>query len=132
LSDHFRLSIDNPIIEKGLSQMDTATRAAVLANFASSDPDQENTLPIIPLCGTALPEVVEPVRATITSARLNDVQNWIVDRLHAVTKPLLESVIGSGPENWAARSAVDTLISTWGKAKLKDVLQKELKDVIAG
>jgi hypothetical protein len=51
--------------------------------------------------------------------------------MHGVVKPLLESALGSGPENWLARSAVDTLISTWGRAKLKEILQKELKDVIA-
>jgi len=55
-----------------------------------------------------------------------------VDRLHAVTKPLLESAIGTGFEIWAAISAVDTLISTWGEAKLRDLLQKELKGVIMG
>jgi hypothetical protein len=42
--------------------------------------------------------------------------------MHSVAKPLLETAIGPGFDNWAARSAVDTLISTWGKAKLKEVL----------
>jgi len=96
------------------------------------DPQQQDSIPIIPLCGTALPEVLAPPRATITSARVGHILNWIVDRLHAVTKALLESAMGSGFECWAARSAVDTLISTWGKAKLRDLLQKELKTVISG
>ncbi len=52
--------------------------------------------------------------------------------MHAVAKPLLESALGSGFENFTARAAVDTLISTWGKAKVKEVLQKELSDVISG
>jgi len=129
LRDHFRLSTANPIIESGLNKLDSAARSAVLHNF---DPQQRGSLPLIPLCGTAIQEVPEPVRATITSARVGHVVHWIVDRLHAVAKPLLESAIGTGFENWAARSAVDTLISTWGKAKLKDVLQKELADVISG
>ena len=52
-------------------------------------------------------------------------------RLHAVTKSLVESTVGDGFDGWAARAAADTLISTWGKAKLREVLQNELKDVIA-
>jgi hypothetical protein len=129
LRDHFRLSIDNPIIASGLNKVDPAVRDAVVKSF---DPQQHHTIPLIPLCGTANPEVPAPARATITAARVGHILNWIVDRLHAVAKPLIESAIGSGFENWAARSAVDTLISTWGKAKLKDVLQKELSDVISG
>jgi Patatin-like phospholipase len=129
LSDHFRLSIDNPIIDAGLKGFDAATRQAVLDRF---DPQQRNSIPLIPLCGTASTEVPAPLRATITSARVGHILNWIVDRLHAVAKPLLETAIGPGFENFAARSAVDTLISTWGKAKLKELLQKELGDVISG
>ena len=129
LSDHFRLSIDNPIIDAGLKGFDAAAREAVLNQF---DPQQRKSIPVIPLCGTATAVVPAPGRATITSARVGHVLNWIVDRLHAVAKPLLESAIGPGFENWAARSAVDTLISTWGKAKLKEVLEKELSDVISG
>jgi predicted acylesterase/phospholipase RssA len=129
LSDHFRLSVDNPIIQVGLNKLDPATRAAAIQTF---DPKQQHTIPIIPLCGTAVPEVPAPALATITSARVGHVLNWIVDRLHAVAKPLLESALGSGFENWAARSAVDTLISTWGKAELKKLLEAQLKDVIAG
>ncbi len=129
LLDQFRLSINNPIIAAGLKGFDAATRQAVIDEF---DPQQRNSIPLIPLCGTAAPEVPAPDRATITSARVGHVLNWIVDRLHSVTKPLLETAIGSGFESWAARGAVDTLISTWGKAKIKEVLQKELGDVISG
>lgn len=130
LADHFRLAVANPLMQAALNKLDSTARAAVLARFASADPAQANTLPLIPLCGTALPEVQAPPRATITSARVGHVLNWTVDRLHTVARPLLESVIGSEFENWAARSAVDTLISTWGKGKIKAVLQQELKDVI--
>ena len=55
-----------------------------------------------------------------------------MNRLHAVTKPLLESAIGDAFKDLAARAAVDTIISTWGKAKLRHLLQKELKEVIMG
>jgi hypothetical protein len=117
------------VIAEGLNKLAAADRASVITTF---DPQQHGTLPIIPLCGTADAEVQAPSRATISSARVGHVLNWIVDRLHAVSKPLLESAMGSGFENWAARSAADTLISTWGKAKLKDLLNEELKDVISG
>lgn len=128
LSDHFRLSIGNPIIAAGLDKLDAATRSAVVAAF---DPQGHGFMPIIPLCGTAVAEVPAPARATISSARVGHILNWIVDRLHAVTKPLVESTVGDGFDGWAARAAADTLISTWGKAKLREVLQNELKDVIA-
>lgn len=129
LRDYFRLSITNPVIAAGLNKLDVATRTSVVGVF---DPQQQHSIPIIPLCGTAVPEVLAPVRATITAARVGHILNWIVDRLHAVAKPLLEDAIGPGFENWAARSAADTLISTWGKAKLRALLQKELAGVISG
>ena len=128
LSDHFRLSIDNPIVDAGLKGFDAATRKTVLDKF---DPQQLNSIPLIPLCGTASAQVPAPDRATITSARVGHVLNWIVDRMHSVAKPLLETAIGPGFESWAARAALDTLISTWGRAQLKEVLQKELNDVIS-
>jgi hypothetical protein len=61
-----------------------------------------------------------------------DVLNWIVTRMRAVAKPLLESFAGTGIEDLAARAAVDTLISTWGKGRLKELLNKELGEVISG
>lgn len=129
LKDHFRLSIDNPIIDAGLKGFDAARRKAVVDSF---DPRQRNSIPLIPLCGTAVAEVPAPDQATITSARVGRVLNWIVDRMHSVAKPFLEAALGTGFEDYAARAAVDTLISTWGKAKLNEVLQKELRDVISG
>ena len=129
LRDHFRLSALNPVIAAGFEKLSATSRAAVGAVF---DPQQHGTFPIIPLCGTAVSEVPAPPRATITSVRVGHILNWIVDRLHVVPKPLLESALGTGIENWAARNAVDTLISTWGKAKLRDLLNNELKDVISG
>lgn len=128
LRDSFRLALTNPIIDKGLGKLSAADRAKVLEAFAPS----QNTLPIIPLCGSAVPEVQAPPRATITSARVSHIVNWVVDRLHGVTKPLLESVIQSDFDAWSARSAADVLISTWGRAKIRDYLQEQLKDVTAG
>lgn len=129
LSDHFRLLETNPIIAGGLNKLDPADRAAVIEAF---DPEHSGYVPIIPLCGTAFAEVLAPARATIASSRVGDILNWIVNRLNAVAKPLLESAIGDGFKDLATRAAVDTIISTWGKAKLRDLLQKELKEVIRG
>lgn len=129
LRDHFRLSVDNPIIAAGLSGFDAATRDAIMKSF---DPKQTKTIPLIPLCGTASTKIEPPERATITSSRVGHVLNWIVDRLHAVAKPLLESVLGTGLENFAARATLDGLIATMVRAKLKTLLQKELSDVTSG
>lgn len=128
LRDHFRLSAANPIIAAGLNRLDPAVRADVIRNFQ----DHDGTIQIIPLCGSAVPEVPAPARATITSARVGHIVNWIVDRMHAVAKPLLEGAIGSGFESFTARSTVDVLISTWARGRLKDLLQKQLSDVIKG
>ena len=129
LRDHFRLSADNPIMQVGLQKFDTATRDAVIATF---DPGKSGFIPIIPLCGSALPEVPAPARASIAAARVGHIVNWIVDRLHTLTKALLDEAISGDFDKFAARSAADTLISTWGRAKIKAYLQAELKDVIKG
>ena len=130
LMDHFRLATTNPVMQAGFNKLDEQVRNGVIGDFASTDPTQKDTVPIIPLCGTAAQEVPEPAHAKITAARLSHVQNWIVDRLHAVAKPLIASVITSDFESWAARSALDTLISTWGRAKLREVLEAQLQEVI--
>ncbi len=129
LRDHFRLSVINPIVATGLSRKTADGREAVKSRF---DPQQQGWLPIIPLCGTAEPEVPAPEPGSITSTRVGQVVNWIVDRLHAISKPLLDGVIDSELEAWAARSALDTLISTWGKRKLNKLIRKELSGVITG
>ena len=50
---------------------------------------------------------------------------WDVDRL-------IEASAHLPVEDVAARAAVDTLISTWGKGRLKELLNKELGEVISG
>jgi len=129
LRDHFRLANENPIIQAGLNKLSEDRRNAAIQAF---DPQQHHTIPIIPLCGSAVPEVPAPVPATIAQARVNHVVNWVVDRLHAVAKPLLDSALGTGLESFTVRSAVDTVISTLGRVKIKDFLQEELKNVISG
>ena len=128
LKDYFRLAISNPIMKAGLARLDETARAAAIKDF---DPGNSGTLPIIPLCGTANPEVPEPMRATITSARLDEVLDWIVNRLHAVIRPLLDGLSIPEVQKLVLRGAADTLISTWAKKKLKEALEQELKEVIS-
>ena len=127
LKDHFRLAVSNPIIEAGLSKLNAAGQATVMNSF---DPKNLGTLPIIPLCGTAVEEVPDPQRATITSERLETILGWIVTRLHAVARPLIAGVITSEPERVALHGAADLLISTLARPKLKQALERELNAVI--
>ncbi len=128
LRDHFQLAVTNPILASGLNRHTAAGREAVRARF---DRGRKGWLPIIPLCGSAEREVPTPELATITSARVGHIVNWIVDRLHAISKPLLSGVIDSDLEAWAARSALDTLISTWGRRKINSYIRQALSGVIA-
>jgi hypothetical protein len=111
-----------------LSKLAGAGRTAAVKDF---DPNNLGTLPIVPLCGTASMEVPEPARATITSARLDDILNWIVNRLHAVSTPLIRSLTVPEVERIALHGAADTLISTLARPKLKKALEEQLKDVTA-
>jgi hypothetical protein len=126
LRDHFHLATSNPIISAGL---DDASRAAVIAAF---DRKGKGFLPIIPLCGSAAAEVPAPPRATITQSRLNHILNWIVDRLHAVARPMIESSVGTGFEGFTVRQAADILITTVAKPKIRKLLQDQLGDLISG
>lgn len=131
LMDHFRLTITNPIIQSGLNKLDPGIRDSVIGDFASANEDRKGTLPIIPLCGTAAPEVTEPDRATITSDRLDDILDWSVQRMHAVARPLINSLnVPSELERGALRGAADTLIATLAKPKLRKALEDQLQDVI--
>jgi len=129
LKDHFRLALTNPIIKAGLDKLDEATRNQVIADFASSDPDQKDTAPIIPLCGTAAPEVPEPLRAKIQSDRLEQVLEWIENRLHAVSKPLVDSAVSGELERALLLGALNPLIRL-AKPKLRDLLHDQLKEVL--
>ena len=91
LADHFRLAVTNPIMQVGQNKLDAATRNAVLTEFASSDPAQAKTLPIIPLCGTAAQEVLAPARAIITAARVQQIENWITQSSNLFRSPWLRA-----------------------------------------
>jgi hypothetical protein len=128
LRDHFRLSKNNPIIVNGLSGLTEADRAAIDEAF---DPGGKGTMPIIPLCGTAIPEIPQPHRAMIPKARVGRIEKWCIRRLHAVAKPLLVSIFGRGFVSWSLNVSLYPLISTVIKKKVRNYLNKELAHVIS-
>jgi hypothetical protein len=130
LLDHFRLADTNPIIKAGLDKLDAATRTAVEQKYKQSR-DGNVTFPIIPLCGTTEPEVAAPARATITQARVDQITGWVVARMHAVAKRMIEKAMGSGPEAFVAERGADIVISMIGKEKVTKFLQQKLQAVIA-
>ncbi|HEY9125945.1 MAG TPA: patatin-like phospholipase family protein [Acidobacteriaceae bacterium] len=129
LKDHFRLSIDNPIIQSGLpDKADPHYQQLMQAH----DPGASGTLPIIPLCGSAVPEATQPARAKITNERVDQIVSWAVKRMHAIGKPLIQQILGDGLGSRAVHGAVDLLIATEGKSKLEDYLRKQLDGLIEG
>jgi len=130
LKDHFRLAVSNPIIQAGLGKFDDQTRNQVISKFAGSDDAPKDTAPIIPLCGTAEDEVPEPPRAKIAAARLDQVLDWIENRLRAVSKPLVDGAVSAELERALLLGALNPLIKL-AKPKLRDVLREKLKAVIA-
>jgi predicted acylesterase/phospholipase RssA len=126
LQETFRLTIDNPVIAAGLAKLDNPD--TVIGDFAG---DQPGTLPIIPLCGSAAAEVHAPIRATISSTRVDQIVDWATGRLRAVAKHLIDDSIKPAFQNQAAKAAAETLISTIGKTKLREALTKNLAGVIA-
>ena len=126
LSDHFRLAVDNPIIQAGLAQWNEQERSAILAQY---DTAKTNTLPIIPLCGTAMAEEDHPAAGTISRARLKLIVALVTKRSRRVAKPFIQEIFGHGIGSLAARLAAFSLISTIGQAKLKRFLVNAVKEV---
>jgi len=128
LEKTFRLTIDNPIIAAGLAQVEDSD--GVIGDFRSPEAEPVRTLPIIPLCGSARPEVPNPAHAKIDANRLDQIVDWIVKRLQAVSGPLLASVTRHEWEKVAAEAVVHKLISDWGRARITEYLNKGLQGVI--
>lgn len=124
LKMYFRLDAENAVIKPGLANLTADQRKPF-------DPDGSGMIQIIPICGSAVDTVAPPVRAQITEGRIAQVVAWAVKRAEAVVRVLLEDAIGPGVKDWLARNALDALIEIWGKSKLKDLLHKELKGMIA-
>ncbi len=126
LRKHFRLALDNPIIQAGLRQFSEQERDAIFAQYG--DPS-DNSLPIIPLYGTALDVIERPIPAKMSKARIKLILTWIVKRARRVAKPFIQEIFGHGIGSLAARLAAFSLLSTIGKAKLRGFLNKALKEV---
>jgi hypothetical protein len=124
LRDHFRLSMANPIMDGGIKKLMPADREKAFKTF---DSNNLRTLPVIPLCGSAVEEVPIPDRATITPAKINRIVNLIVKRLKVVADPLLATVIKDQIEDRVIRLGVDGLIDFVGKRRIHDYLIAELK-----
>lgn len=131
LRDYFCLAAANPVIAAGLNKLGAVERQNAIAGFGSVR-DGVLMIPIVPLCGTAAVEVPQPLRATISQARVNNIIDWSVNRLHTVAKPLLKDLIGSGFEDFAVQAALHVLISTWAKNKIKTVIEQQLGPSISG
>lgn len=129
LKDYFRLAVKNPIIDKGLGNYGEQARSQVIGDFASLVPGQEDTVPIIPLCGTAAQEVPEPKRATIAADDLEKVLGWIVNRLHAVSRPLIDGAVSDEFERAVLLGAATPLIAL-AKPKLRALLRDKLQEVL--
>ena len=126
LRDHFRLAVDNPIIQAGLEKFTEEERNAIFAQYGH---ETDHSLPIIPLWGTALEEVPQPIRGKISRARIELILKWIVRRARLVAAPFIEEIFGQGIGSLGARLAAASLISTIGKAKLKGFLVSALREV---
>jgi hypothetical protein len=130
LRKHFCLSPDNPIIKAGIEKLPVQNQSTVLASHTFMDPKQGPMIPIIPLCGTAIPDVPFPDRATITQARIDQILQEIIKRAHAIAGPLIDEIFAEpGAERFIATAGVNALIATLGKSKLKRYLQEKLKNV---
>ena len=125
LEKTFRLTVDNPIIAAGLVKAED--RESVIGDFSD---DQGRTLPIIPLCGSARPEVSSPEHARIDANRVDQIVDWIVKRLQAVSGPLLASVTRHEWERVAAEGFLNRLLADRGRARIAEILQNSLRDVI--
>ncbi len=127
LTTYFKVSVKNPIILAGLAKLSAADAANVTTAF---DPTNSGFMPIIPVVGSALPEIPAPARASIASDKVDHIVELIVQRLKAVVNPMVDDALGHGLGDFAVRAAVDTLINTWGKHKLNEILRKQLGDAI--
>jgi predicted acylesterase/phospholipase RssA len=91
LLDQFILPQENPIIKQGLD-----AGGEVLKNFgkappnATAVPQDQRWIPLIPLCGTAAPEVPHPARGSMSDKDLDDVVDLIVQRFKAVIPLLID------------------------------------------
>lgn len=97
--------------------------------FSCTDSAKDRVLPIIPLCGEALPEVPLIPRGNIrmTEDELQELRLPIIRRLTAVAGALSGRLIKSGFSRWVV-SAVVWLKKQDAADVIMDVIRKDLKE----
>ncbi len=133
LKEHFVLAESNGIIQAGLSGMSTEDRALALANHSVMADGKPRMMRIIPLCGSAIAEVTEPVRAKMTEDRLQNILEKVGDRLSAIVDPVIDGIkdVPGGLERMLIKQAVHGLLRHVGMKKIEDYLKTELKNDLA-
>lgn len=133
LQEHFAVAHENPIIKMGLKEMTEEQRNAAVATHGFIAADGIAMMRIIPLCGSAVGQVTESKRATITNERLEDILEKIGNRLNALVGPLVDSLddVPSGLERTILKEAARSLVHHFGMKKIEEVLRKELKHDLA-
>lgn len=132
LRHHFVLPTNNPIVEAGLSALGTKSGQA-LARFRVKAPDDATNdlnsdwIPIVPLCSDLVSkDVPQPVRGAISVDNLNEIVDLIDGRFGAVL-PLLLRDVRSEPVRICLQGLAK-LIELFGKGKVKEYLESELRD----
>lgn len=114
LKVHFCLPKSNPVITAGLAKAGPYG-AQIQAQFCV-EPPGANTgvpqatfwIPVIPLCGTAISEVPEPIRTQIPESDLEEIVDRITDRLNVVRTQLVPGMLGGLVSN-----ALWFLLNVW-------------------
>jgi hypothetical protein len=128
LREHFVLPIENPIIAQGLG----SNKQVLIDQFSAKDPSAPspsgiNTrawMPVIPLCGTAIPEVPLPSRQKLTADALDKLVKAGISRLNAVAAQIVK---GQGFFAWLMGAEIRAGLTFKGQSWLKDKITNELQ-----
>lgn len=132
---YFILPSKNPIIDAGLTALGSGS-AEALARFrvrkqeGVGDPPSGDWIPIIPLCTDVVSDdVTQPQRGKISRDSLNEIVD-LIDRRFSAVLPLLLRDVPSEPVRLCLQG-VAKLIELFGKGKVKEYLESELRDSVA-
>jgi hypothetical protein len=128
LQEHFVLPIENPMIAQGLG----SNKQALIDQFSAKDPSApapsgistQAWMPIIPLCGTAIPELPLPPRQKIPPDALDKLVKTGISRLNAVAAQMVK---GQGFFAWLVGAEIRAGLTFKGQPWLKDKIMNELK-----
>lgn len=96
LRAQFILPQGNPVIAAGLDAGGQAVKAfGIDPPNATVQPQDQRWIPLIPLCGTAAAEVLQPARASMSDDDLDEVIGLILKRFKAVVPLLLPKLPGA-------------------------------------